>query len=118
MTKNLFQKTHSRNFLGTRKIDWKNDKKQIIKKLLENEGCFETENNVKQIKGFIMEILELCKRDKLPEINSLNIIYNSMDEIDHFDCVRIDQIITRIYNTRETEHQWASICMNKKFKTL
>ena len=65
-----------------------------------------------------MEITKNCKSDILPDKFQLNMIYNNLDKLDHFDCVRVDQIITRIYNTRETDYQWASVCMNQKWKNI
>lgn len=65
-----------------------------------------------------MEILQKCKKEELPSVEDLCIIYNNVDKMDHFDFVRADQIITIIYNQRETEYQWASVCMNKKWKII
>ena len=76
------------------------------------------ENNSENIKNQIMKILNNCKNGKLPETNDLNIIYNNSEKLDHFDLVRTDQIITIIYNSKETEYQWGSVCLNKKWKTI
>ena len=65
-----------------------------------------------------MSLLEKCKKGQNPEIKELNMIYNNLEKLDHFDLVRTDQIITIQYNKKETEYQWASVCMNKKWKTL
>ena len=65
-----------------------------------------------------MEILSKCKKGVNPNINELNIIFNNLENLDHFDCVRLDQIITILYNQKETEYQWASVCMNKKWKAI
>ena len=100
------------------KIDWKNDKKSTIEKLLEKMGCEKKEIQENDIKKEIMKILKNCKENYLPEINELEAIYNNIDKLDHFDLVRTDQIITIIYNKNETEYQWASVCMNKKWKTI
>ena len=105
-------------FLGVTKIDWKKDKITIIWKHLEKLGCKKNENKAENIKKQIMEILNNCKKGKLPENNDLNVIYNNREQLDHFDLVRTDQIITIIYNSEETEYQWGSVCLNKKWKTL
>jgi len=105
-------------FLGTNKIDWKFDKKQIIKKLLENEGCTKEEDDENNIKEKIIKMLETTKKGQIPKITELNKIYNNLEKVDHFDLVRVDQIITIMYNEKETDYQWASVCMNKKWKTL
>ena len=81
-------------------------------------GCKKRENEEKDIKKKIMELLKNGKKDNLPEINDLEVIYNNIDKLDHFDLVRTDQIITIIYNKTETEYQWASVCLNKKWKAL
>ena len=65
-----------------------------------------------------MDMLKNTKNCKLPETNDLNIIYSNLDKLDHHDCVRVDQILTIIANNRESEYQWGSICMNKKWKIL
>ena len=111
-------KTCSRNFLGTKKIDWQKDKKQTLKQLLEKEGCYQEENDKMEIKETIMKILENSKKEKSPSLKELNEIYNNICKLDHHDCVRVDQIITRIYNARETDFQWGGVCMNAKWKSL
>ena len=116
--KNDKWKTCSRNFLGTNKIDWKFDKKQIVEKLLEKEGCVKESNNENDVKMKIMRMLEMTKKGQIPKIAELNTVYNNLEKLDHFDYVRVDQIITIMYNKKETEYQWASVCMNKKWKTL
>ena len=105
-------------FLDMTKIDWKKDKITIIWKHLEKLGCKKTENKSENIKNQIMKILNNCKNGKLPETNDLNIIYNNSEKLDHFDLVRTDQIITIIYNSKETDYQWGSVCLNKKWKTI
>ena len=90
----------------------------MIKQLLEKQGCEKQENNENKIKEIIKNILEKCKKGKLPNTSDLNIIYNSLKTTDHFDCVRIDQILTIIANRNETEFQWGSICLNKKWKIM
>ena len=65
-----------------------------------------------------MEILQNSKKGITPSMGDLCIIYNNIEKMDHFDFVRADQILTIIYNQRETEYQWASVCMNKKWKSI
>ena len=109
----MFQK-----LLGNERIDWSKNKIEKLEQILENEGCKKREIKEKNIKMKISEILKLTKKGNLPEINDLEIIYNNTDKLDHFDCVRTDQILTIIANNRETDFQWGSICMNKKWKNL
>ena len=116
--KNENKKWCSRNFLGMTKIDWKRDKITIIWDHLEKLGCKKNGNKETDAKKRIMKILKDCKNGKLPEINDLNIIYSNAEELDHFDLVRTDQLITIIYNSTETEYQWGSVCLNKKWKIL
>ena len=65
-----------------------------------------------------MKITENSKRGNLPNLEELNLIFNNLKHLDHFDCVRTDQIITRIYKSRENDYQWASVCMNQKWKIM
>ena len=87
-------------------------------KLLEKEGCIKGNNDEIDIKKKIMEMLKTTKKGQSPKTAELNIIYNNLEKLDHFDVVRADQIITIMYNEKETEYQWASVCMNKKWKTI
>ena len=100
------------------KIDWGKSKKQKLKELLEKEGCYKCEINEPNVKEKIMKITENCKKGNLPNLEDLNLIFNNLKHLDHFDCVRTDQTITRIYNSRENNYQWASVCMNQKWKIL
>ena len=81
-------------------------------------GCEKKEISENDIKNRIMTMLKNCKENNLPEINELEVIYNNTDKLDHFDLVRTDQIITIIYNKNETEYQWGSVCLNKKWKSI
>lgn len=100
------------------KIDWKTDKLQTIMELLEKEGCYKETNQDNEIKKTIMKITKNCKMNILPEFEALNIIYNNLETLDHHDCVRIDQILTIMYNEKENDYQWASVCMNQKWKKI
>ena len=71
-----------------------------------------------EIKEEIMKILSKCKKGTNPSMDEFNIIFNNLENLDHFDCVRVDQIITIMYNRKETEYQWASVCMDKKWKAI
>ena len=100
------------------KIDWKNDKIKTIMEILEKMGCKKRNYEENNIKEKIMKILEKSKKNILPEIHELEVIYNNSAKLDHFDLVRTDQIITIIWNKDETEYQWASACLNKKWKIM
>ena len=86
--------------------------------ILEKMGCNKKKNEEVNIKEEIMKMLAKCKKNELPEIYELETIYNNSAKLDHFDLVRTDQIITIIKNKDETEYQWASVCLNKKWKIL
>ena len=65
-----------------------------------------------------MNILKKSKAGETVKFEEINEIFNNLEKLDHHDCVRVDQILTRIYNERETEFQWGSVCMNAKWETL
>ena len=115
-----FRQKDNLECLGAKKIDWKNDKLEKIKKVLEEKGCKHNQNlgNYENIKTFIMNTLAKIKKGSYVQLSDLDKIYNNLNSVDHFDCVRIDQILTIDSNRNESDFQWASICMNKKWKTL
>ena len=92
-----------------------------IQKILEERGCTKQEKTnlePRKIKEKIMEMLKIAKKEKYCNIPDLNIVLTHLSVIDHHDCVRMDQILTIMANNQESEYQWASICMNKKFKII
>ena len=52
-----------------------------------------------------MNILKKSKAGETVKFEEINEIFNNLEKLDHHDCVRVDQILTRIYNERETEFQ-------------
>jgi len=72
----------------------------------------------REIKNKIMQMLKNLKEGNEYEDKDLSIIYYNLGNLDHHDAVRLDQILTIIANKKETEYQWASIVMEKKFKIL
>ena len=65
-----------------------------------------------------MTALEKSKTGKDPSVEELAIILSNIDQMDHHDFVRTDQILTRKQNKNETEYQWGSIIMNCKWKNF
>jgi len=78
----------------------------------------EPEKQSRNIKAEIMELLKEVKKNKKVDSKDMYCIYNNLTKLDHHDAVRLDQILTIIANQKESEYQWASICMDKKFKIL
>ena len=76
------------------------------------------EYKINGIKNIIMESLEKCKRGVRNTKKEMSVIRSNLAGCDHFDLVRVDNIITRIKNLDETEFQWGSIVLNKKWKAL
>ena len=72
-------------------------------------------NNIKEM---IIAMLARSKKGTDPEWSELTTIRSNLDKMDHHDYVRIDQILTRKANKKESEYQWGSIVMNCKWKTL
>ena len=74
--------------------------------------------NSRDLKEKLMEMVKKSKRNTEISIKDLNIIYCNLPKLDHHDAVRLDQILTIIANKKDNEYQWASVCMNKKFKKI
>ena len=89
---------------------------KIIAILEENAGVTNDEYGITNVKVYIMECLERSKKGIDPTREQLSIIRTNVEKGDHHDLVRIDQIITRMYNKRETEYQWGSIVLGLKMK--
>ena len=65
-----------------------------------------------------MDTLRKSKSGEDPSIDELTIILSNIDQMDHHDFVRTDQILTRKQNKNETEFQWGSVIMNCKWKNI
>ena len=65
-----------------------------------------------------MESLENNKKGKQTTDEEMSIIRSNLSSCDHFDLVRVDNILTRMRNQDEKEYQWGSIVLNKKWKML
>ena len=65
-----------------------------------------------------MDLLENSKKGIDPQVEELSCILSNINELDHHDLVRTDQILTRRQNKTEQEYQWGSIIMNCKWKML
>ena len=82
-------------------------------------GCVSSCNQVtKDVKKYIMDLLEKSKKGIDPRVDELNVILSNIDKLDHHDFVRTDQILTRRQNKLEQEYQWGSIITNCKWKIL
>ena len=104
------------NILG---IDWKIQKLTIIDEILEKKGYIKSKEYERtDIKTFIMECLRKIKAGDESGEDDLKAIRSNLHSCDHFDLVRVDNIITQIQNRKETEYQWGSVVLNKKWKTL
>ena len=100
-------------------IDWSVSKIEEIDRILEKCGYeVKLEYKTNGIKNIIMESLERNKRGVRTTQKEMSIIRSNLAGCDHFDLVRVDNIITRIKNMDETEFQWGSIVLNKKWRVL
>ena len=81
---------------------------------------YESKENYKtsNIKKEIMELLAKSKLGTDPSWTEMSTILSNLNEMDHHDFVRTDQLLTRKANKKETEYQWGSIIMNCKWKKL
>ena len=104
------------NILG---IDWSTTKVEIIDKILEDLG-YEAKKEYKtdDIKNKIMKSLERNKKGVRTTMEEMNVIRSNLGGCDHHDLIRVDNIITRNQNQKETEFQWGSVVLNKKWKIL
>ena len=82
-------------------------------------GCKSNEKVLKiNVKKYIMELLERSKAGEDPKTDELETVLSNIEEMDHHDFVRTDQILTRMQNKMEKEAQWGSVIMNCKWKML
>ena len=88
--------------------------------LLEKNGYEKRDEFEKDdIKMYIVEILSKYKRSGIkPNWVEMSTIFSNIDRCDHHDLVRVDQIVTKMQNEKETEYQWGSLVMNFKMKIL
>ena len=70
------------------------------------------------IKTYIMKVLENSKKGIAPKWVEMSTILSNINEMDHHDFVRTDQILTKEANKKETVQQWGSIVMNCKWNIL
>ena len=95
------------------------DRKRQTIENLEKMGGKSNENlKMKDIKKYIMQMLEKSKAGTDPSNVEMSKIASNVEKMDHHDLVRVDQILTRKVNKDETEYQWGSIIMNCKWKKL
>ena len=97
---------------------------RTFQKIMEGMGLQESEENKdllinsRDLKEKLMEMLKESKKGAKVNDKDLKMIYHNLPKLDHHDAVRLDQILTMMANEKENDYQWASICMNKKFKKL
>ena len=98
-------------------IDWRTNKIHKIAEILEKMG-HEKSNTLKieNIKSFIMGVLANHKKNVPIQNADLNTILSNIENCDHHDLVRIDNIITRIWNKNNGEYQWGSVVQDLKWK--
>ena len=95
------------------------DRKRQTIEILEKMGGKSNENsNVQNVKTFIMQMLKKSKLGTDPSNEEMSKMASNIEKMDHHDLVRVDQILTRKANKKETEYQWGSLVMNCKWKTL
>ena len=106
------------NVLG---IDWKNTKIDEFHKHLEEFGFEKGENeNEKEteVKKIIIRVLKSSKRGETPRKTDMNNIFAKIRACDHHDLCRLDQILTRMKNAKETEYEWGSIILDCKWEKI
>ena len=81
-------------------------------------GSSNEKHQMQDIKMYIMQILKESKDKENPSEENLSVILSNIDQMDHHDFVRTDQIITRMWNKDENEYQWGSAVLNCKWKKL
>ena len=80
-------------------------------------GATKNEKHKKSnIKPFIMDALKKSKSNNIIQIEDLDIVLTNLDECDHHDLVRVDNIITRIQNDKNGEYLWGSVTQNLKWR--
>ena len=98
-------------------IDWKTNKTRKIAEILEKMGHEKSSIlKTEDIKSFIMRVLTSHKKNELIQNTDLNTILSNIENCDHHDLVRVDNIITRIWNANNGEYQWGSVVQNLKWK--
>ena len=78
----------------------------------ESKSEYKTTN----IKSKIMDMLKNNKQGNTTSIKEMSIIRTNLADCDHFDLVRVDNLLARIQNQYEEEYQWGSVVLNKKWK--
>ena len=98
-------------------IDWKFDKIKKLDEILEKMGYEDkSESKFRNIKEEIQRVLENHKRGREISTTEMNGVRSSLLHCDHHDLVRVDSIITRIWNETDMEYQWGSVVKNLKWK--
>ena len=65
-----------------------------------------------------MTVLKESKAGKEPSLEKMGKIRTHIDECDHHNLCRIDQILTREMNKNEEKVQWGSLIMNCKWPRM
>ena len=88
----------------------------MIRYLEEAGYKYDEELTNMEIKRIISVELENSKRGREVNRYQMNIVRTNLERADHNDMVNIDQILTRIKNEKETEYQWGSLILGRKWK--
>ena len=88
----------------------------MIRYLEEAGYQYDEELTNMEVKRIILVELENSKRGREVNRYQMNIIRTNLERADHNDMVNIDQILTRIKNEKETEYQWGSLILGRKWK--
>ena len=100
-------------------IDWKIDRVNQTISILERNKYEKSDKYLEDnIKEYIMNVLKRYKSGTTPQWVEMSTIFSNIDRCDHHDLVRVDQIVTKMQNEKETEYQWGSLVMNFKMRTL
>ena len=70
------------------------------------------------VKQEIMSKLKEIKKGIKPTFEQMCTIFFNIENCDHHDLCRLDQILTILHNEKCTEYQWGSVTLNCKWKIL
>ena len=98
-------------------IDWKINEINKIAEFLEKLGATKNKNlETTNVKSFILSVLKRSKNNDIIQTKDLDIVLTNLEECDHHDLVRVDNIITRIQNGKDGEYSWGSVTRNLKWR--
>ena len=71
-----------------------------------------------EVKTLVKQVLKTTKENKTVAKEDMVTIRSNINKIDHEDAVNIDHILTILENENETEYQWGSMVLKKRWKLL